>query len=114
MTFSSTFTSTLTFTRIPHPSYVLPVRCRLLQLIVCIVSLWCSGCGLSTDVSGWELVPKGSGASQMEQFPDLPVNLPDSAPVQPRLTVTSPMHGTYLNKLDYDSLFRRGYSTPTP
>jgi hypothetical protein len=83
-------------------------------LSLSVIGWLVGGCGPSPEVSGWELVPKTNRVVQMENFPDIPVYLPDTpaAPQPPVLTGT--IYGLYSQKLDEGSLFRRGYSAPTP
>ncbi|ETW96609.1 MAG: hypothetical protein ETSY1_25940 [Candidatus Entotheonella factor] len=88
---------------------------RLWILLGCVAGGLGAGCAPSGDISGWELVPKSEQVAQMEVFPELPVQLPDTTPLPSREAVLSgPIAGVYLEKLDQGSLFRRGYSTPTP
>lgn len=76
--------------------------------------LW-GGCAPSGDISGWELVPKSNQVAQMEVFPELLVQLPDTTPFPPRVApLRGPIAGVYQENLDQGSLFRRGYSAPTP
>ncbi len=85
-----------------------------MKRVVCIL-----GCGLgllwggrapSGDITGWELVPKTDKVAQMEVFPEMPVQLPDTTPY-PRQAAA--LAGVDLEKLDRGSLFRRSYSAPT-
>lgn len=73
-----------------------------------------SGCAPSGDISGWELVPKNSRVAQMETFPDIPLILPPTPAFDEPRAASGPIFGMYLNQLDPGSLFRRGYSIPTP
>lgn len=73
-----------------------------------------SGCAPSGDISGWELVPKKHRVAQMETFPDIPLILPPTPAFNESRAASGPIYGMYLNKLDPGSLFRRGYSVPTP
>lgn len=85
-------------------------------LILCggVGLLW-GGCAPSGDISGWELVPQTNKVSQMEVFPEMPVQLPDTTSFPRSVAkLSGPIAGVYLEKLDGGSLFRRGYSTPTP
>ena len=91
-----------------------------MRIVIAMVSgllvILACGCAPSGDVSGWELVPKTDRVAQMEVFPEIPVQLPDTTPY-PRTTstiATSPMTGLFIGALDEGSLFRRGYSAPTP
>jgi hypothetical protein len=82
------------------------------------VGLSCNGCSPSPDVSGWELVPKQGVVLNMEVYPDIPVTLlvtlPATSSVSSRYKSTRPIYSTYLRQLDEGSVFRRGYSAPTP
>ncbi len=88
---------------------------RLAMILGCGLGLFWGGCAPSGDISGWELVPKSDQVAQMEVFPEMPVQLPDTTPY-PRHTakLTGPIAGVYLERLDRGSLFRRSYSAPTP
>ena len=85
---------------------------RLITLFALVVLG--SGCKLSADVSGWELVPKRAWTMQMENFPEIPVKFQEPARPAPNPAFRSPIYGAFLDKLDRGSLFRRGYSAPTP
>lgn len=88
---------------------------RVVIILCCGVGLLWSGCAPSGDISGWELVPKSNRLAPMEVFPEMPVQLPDTTPFPPGAAkLTGPIAGAYLEKLDQGSLFRRGYSAPTP
>ena len=80
----------------------------------CALVALVTGCAPSADVSGWEVAQKRSDDERMESFPELPVVLPPSPQAVSATTSTSGMVGVYLKKLDEGSLFRRGYSAPTP
>jgi hypothetical protein len=83
-------------------------------VVLCLLAALLVGCAPSADVSGWEVAQKRSADARMESFPEIPVMLPPS-PQAPRTMVsTSDMYGVYLKRLDEGSLFRRGYSAPTP
>lgn len=88
---------------------------RVVIILSCGLGLLWGGCAPSGDISGWELVPKSNRVAQMEVFPQMPVRLPDAIPVPPQaIQLNGPIAGVYLEKLDPGSLFRRGYSVPTP
>ena len=98
------------------------------RMLVCgVLAALLAGCAPSGDVSGWEMAPKRSGGMQPESFPEIPVALPAAAPATPPMTAPatkaaappaggqgSSMRGVYSKQLDQGSLFRRGYSAPTP
>ena len=97
------------------------------RILVCgVLAALLAGCAPSGDVSGWEMAPKRSGGLQPESFPEIPVVLPTAAPATPPMRApptkaTAPvggqgssMRGVYSKQLDQASLFRRGYSAPTP
>lgn len=73
-----------------------------------------SGCAPSGDISGWELVPKNHRVAQMETFPEIPLTLPPTPAFETFRATSGPIYGTYLEMLDPGSIFRRGYSIPTP
>ncbi len=88
---------------------------RVVMLLCGVVGLLWGGCAPSGDISGWELVPKTNQAAQMEVFPEMPVQLPDTTPFpRQEAKLTGPIAGVYLEKLSRGSLFRRGYSALTP
>lgn len=84
----------------------------------CALATLLAGCAPSAEVSGWEMAPKRSRDAQAESFPDIPVVLPATATATatalPAGGQASSMRATYLKRLDEGSLFRRGYSVPTP
>ena len=81
----------------------------------CVTGLLGAGCAPSGDISGWELVPISVRVAQMEVFPEMPVQLPDTTPFPRReATLTGSIAGVYLEKLDRGSLSRRSYAAPTP
>lgn len=67
------------------------------------------GCAPSTDVSGWEMARKKPGDARLESFPEIPVVMPGVS-----LPATTDTQQGYLKQHDPGSLFRRGYSAPTP
>ncbi len=80
---------------------------------VALVALGC-GCGRGAGESGWELIPERAGRIQMRSFPDIPVSFPESPLPSSTAAPRTPIYGAFANALDRDSLFRRGYSAPTP
>ena len=72
------------------------------------------GCKIGGDVSGWELVPDRAWTMQLENFPDIPVTFQEPARRAPTPALRSPIYATFVDQLDRGSLFRRGYSAPTP
>jgi hypothetical protein len=84
------------------------------HLLCCFLAVLLAGCAPSGDVSGWEMAPKRSREIQPESFPEIPVVLP-ATPTLPKASGPgSSMGGVYSKRLDQGSLFRRGYSAPTP
>lgn len=73
-----------------------------------------AGCAPSSDVSGWEVAQKRSDDEVMPSFPELPVVLPPTPDAPPAPVPNSGMQAVISQKLDAGSLFRRGYSVPTP
>ena len=71
------------------------------------------GCAPSADVSGWEMARKKPGDARLESFPEIPVALPGAPLPGTAPSNTSAQRG-YLKQHDPGSLFRRGYSAPTP
>jgi hypothetical protein len=72
------------------------------------------GCAPSSDQSGWEIARKKNPAERLESFPEIPVVLPGSASASPSPPTGTVMEGVSKKALDVGSLFRRGYSAPTP
>lgn len=81
-----------------------------LLVLVAIVG----ACAPSADESGWEVAQKRSDEERMPTFPELPVVLPPTPDAPPAAPSTSGMNAVYSKKLAEGSLFRRGYSVPTP
>ena len=77
-------------------------------------ALFFVGCAPSADVSGWEVAQKRSDGEGMPSFPELPVVLPPTPEAPPTPPSESGMQAVVSQKLDPGSLFRRGYSVPTP
>ncbi len=73
-----------------------------------------SGCAPSADVSGWEMARKKPGDVRLESFPEIPVALPGTAPLVGAAPANAGLQRGYLKQHDPGSLFRRGYSAPTP
>ena len=86
---------------------------RLAALLLVFGSLL-TGCTPTGDASGWELVPDRTGKSKMEVFPGIPVVLPATPPAPPFDGETGDAYSVFRGRLDQGSLFRRGYSAPTP
>jgi hypothetical protein len=82
--------------------------------VFCTLAVLLTGCAPSADVSGWEVAQKRRDDARMESFPEIPVVLPPSPYAPQAAGPRSSMYGVYLKKLDEGSLFRRGYSAPTP
>ncbi|MBS1211263.1 MAG: hypothetical protein H6R19_3661 [Proteobacteria bacterium] len=73
-----------------------------------------AGCAPKVDQSGWEIARKKSPTERLESFPEIPVVLPGT-PLPPQTGATgSPMEGVLKKSLDVGSLFRRGYTAPSP
>ena len=65
----------------------------------------------------WEMARKKPGDAKLESFPEIPVVLPGAVPAAPALKADAPKADAprgYLRQHDPGSLFRRGYSAPTP
>ncbi len=87
---------------------------RAARLCAGLVAGLLAGCAPSADQSGWEIARKRSPTERLESFPDIPVVLP-GAPLPPTTAVTgTSIEGVLKKSLDAGSLFRRGYSAPTP
>jgi hypothetical protein len=71
-------------------------------------------CAPSTDLSGWEIARKKNPSEGLEVYPEIPVILPGAARPGDGFKTGSPMEGVRIKRLDEGSLFRRGYSAPTP
>jgi hypothetical protein len=83
-------------------------------LALCLCAGLVAGCAPSADLSGWEIARKKNPTERLETFPEIPVILP-GPPLQPQsLASGSPMEAVRKKSLDEGSLFRRGYSAPTP
>jgi hypothetical protein len=73
-----------------------------------------AACAPSPDLSGWEIARKKNPGERAESYPEIPVRLPGSAlPPLPTRNET-PMQAVQQKALDEGSLFRRGFSAPTP
>ena len=85
-------------------------------LLLAAASLALTGCGASTDQSGWEMARKKGPSELPEAFPEIPVVLPGSAlpPAATAAAASSPLRAVLDKSLDEGSLFRRGYGAPTP
>lgn len=93
-----------------------PNTIQSIRLLIglCLVFGLGSGCAPSGDIAGWELVPRKNRVAQMEVFPEIPLDLPPTPAFDEPRPASGPIYGMYLNMLDPGSLFRRGYSVPTP
>jgi hypothetical protein len=80
----------------------------------CALVALATGCAPSAEVSGWEVAQKRTDDERMESFPELPVVLPRTPEAAPSTPSTTGLAGVYSKRLDEGSLFRRGYSVPTP
>ncbi len=72
------------------------------------------GCAPTDEMSGWELVPDREREQTMEVFPEIPVILPHTPEVAEVPEPDALRLGVLRGTLDEGSLFRRGYSAPTP
>jgi hypothetical protein len=99
-----------------RPSGSCPDGRRSAAWVVLVVTLALAGCGAGTDQSGWEMARKKGPSELPEAFPEIPVVLPGTAlpSVAPAPTQATPMRAVLDKSLDEGSLFRRGYSAPTP
>ena len=86
------------------------LRWLLPSLSVCLFA----GCAPKVDQSGWEMARKKNPTERLESYPDIPVHLPASSAGPITTTTGSPMEGVRLKALDIGSLFRRGFSAPSP
>ena len=87
---------------------------KFTRTLVCLAMLiLLGGCAPSTDVSGWEIARKKPGDARLESFPEIPVALP-GAPSAGGAPAKADAPRGYLKQHDPGSLFRRGYSAPTP
>lgn len=78
------------------------------------IAILAGGCQIGGDISGWELVPKRARTTQLENFPNIRVTFPELAIPALNSDLRSPIYATFTDQLDRSSLFRRGYSAPTP
>ncbi len=85
-------------------------------LLLGVATLALTGCGASTDQSGWEMARKKGPSELPEAFPEIPVVLPGNAlpPPATAAAASSPLRAVLDKSLDEGSLFRRGYAAPTP
>jgi hypothetical protein len=81
---------------------------------ICALVVLVSGCAPSSDVSGWEVAQKRGEAERMKTFPELPLVLPPTPEAPSAPPSNSAMQAVIASKLAEGSLFRRGYSAPTP
>ena len=88
--------------------------CRCAALVVVMAAGLLAGCAPSADQSGWEIARKRSPTERLETFPEIPVVLPGAPLPPPRAATGTPIEGVLKKSLDAGSLFRRGYSAPTP
>lgn len=73
-----------------------------------------AGCAPNADQSGWEIARKKSPAERLESFPEIPVVLPGAPVAGPAVRSGTPMEAVRERAIEAGSLFRRGYSAPTP
>lgn len=78
-----------------------------------LLALALAGCAPQADQSGWEMARRKTTDLRVESYPELPVVLPGPALAPPAPT-GSPLEGVREQRLDAGSLFRRGFSAPTP
>lgn len=86
----------------------------VLALARIALAIMLGGCAPSADVSGWEMARKKPGDARLESFPQIPVALPSAAPQPAAAAAKTDSQRGYLKQHDPGSLFRRGYSAPTP
>ena len=84
------------------------------RLALCGLAALLAGCAPKVDQSGWEMARKKNPTERLEAYPDIPLVLPGPAASAALPTTGSPMEGARLKALDVGSLFRRGFSAPTP
>lgn len=86
------------------------VRTCLLGSIVGLMA----ACTPKADQSGWEMARKKNPGERLESYPEIPVLLPGPAAQVPAPATGSAMEGARTRALDIGSLYRRGFSAPTP
>ena len=79
-----------------------------------LLTLALAGCAPQADQSGWEMARRKTTDLRVESYPELPVVLPGPALQTPPVPTGSPLEGVREQRLDAGSLFRRGFSAPTP
>ena len=82
----------------------------LLTLLLALLG----GCAPKADQSGWEMARKKTTSDRLESYPEIPLVLPAPQAITASPPTGSPMEGVRDKKLDAASLFRRGFSAPTP
>lgn len=83
-------------------------------IAVLVGSLVLAGCAPKVDQSGWEIARKKNPAERLESFPEIPVVLPGPPVVAPASPSGTPMEAVWNKAIEAGSLFRRGYSAPSP
>jgi hypothetical protein len=92
----------------------LPLQRPQRMSLVVLLSVAVSGCTPRVDESGWEIARKKSPSERLETYPELPVILPGAIEAPSTTATGTPIEAVLKNSLDVGSLFRRGYSAPTP
>lgn len=87
---------------------------RALIVAAAGVAAFSTGCAFGGAQSGWELIPERAWSLQMRSFPEMPMSFPEPPQRPPTDVRRTPIRGAFTHALDQDSLFRRGYSAPTP
>ncbi|MBL8327635.1 MAG: hypothetical protein JNJ71_02215 [Rubrivivax sp.] len=81
--------------------------------LLCLASAL-TACAPPVDQSGWEMARKKNPTEQLEAFPDIPLVLPGPSVKAAPPPTGSAMEAVRNRRLDPGSLFRRGFSAPTP
>lgn len=91
-----------------------PLRQHASAPLLCLLLALMAGCAPKADQSGWEMARKKDVSDRLESYPEIPLVLPAPVAISAPPPTSSPMEGVRQKKLDPASLFRRGFSAPTP
>lgn len=91
-----------------------PLRQLGLSPLLILLPALMVGCAPKADQSGWEMARKKTASERQESYPEIPLVLPAPQALTAAPPTGSPMEGVRDKKLDAASLFRRGFSAPTP